>query len=115
MDALIASNYRFPGFHNSQCICHLQIKQTLRATYVCVTELADNPGTSITNAHELLREQIIREFYLESPVIFLERYTAESYHDDDRQEDVSIVEMLDGQPNWKPFSLSRYRQIFSVQ
>lgn len=50
--------------------------------YVVLTELAENPGTSITNAYEKIATAIYNDFLIQTPIEninWIEHYTNESY------------------------------------
>jgi hypothetical protein len=70
----------YAGFHNAPSHCRIRIyQQDGRVPVVIATELADNPGTSITNLAEQLCAEVIRarfpaRFEEEEPVIWIEHY-----------------------------------------
>lgn len=69
--------YNFVGNWKSQAHCHLRIYggDPDRPTVVIVTELESNPGTSITNAAEILAAQVVRDHDLDSDtLIWVEHY-----------------------------------------
>lgn len=61
-------------------LCHLRIFQKGKKTTVIATELAINPGKSVTNAAEAIATQVVEQFQLDpTKTRFIERYTNESY------------------------------------
>ena len=70
--------YVFGGLHSFKSVCSLVIDQS--RNLVIATEIADNPGTSITNAVDLLANQVCDEFKLDKQKLtWIERYTEQSY------------------------------------
>ena len=70
--------YVFGGLHSFKSVCSLVIDQS--RNLVIATEIADNPGTSITNAVDLLANQVCNEFQLDKQrLTWIERYTKQSY------------------------------------
>jgi hypothetical protein len=68
------------GYQNAPSRCRIRIfQQDGRTPVVIATELADNPGTSITNLAEQLCAEVIRAYFPvrfehEEPVIWIEHY-----------------------------------------
>lgn len=63
--------YEYKGIHNCDCKCDLRIKGNV----VVVSELENNPGTSITNAAEDLANQVCEEFGIDKEkVVWFECY-----------------------------------------
>lgn len=58
------ARYAYPSYWNLQAVCRLRIWQRGRATVAMMTELPENPGTSVTNQAEVLATQVCREFEL---------------------------------------------------
>jgi hypothetical protein len=112
--------FEYFDFNGKEAFCDLEIKVNDNITYVCFTELKENPGASVTNCMDLLIPKVQYEMDLaknSEDVIFLERYTADSYPDGDdifeEGEKVDLVEMRDKKVVWAPFDLEFYRKIFS--
>jgi len=61
--------------------CDLEILKGKKAT-VIVTEIADNPGTSVTNAFESIATQVYQQFLYEysiHDITWIEHYNQDSY------------------------------------
>lgn len=70
--------YEYTGFGGCDCVCDLEVYGNL----VIATERADNEGTSITNMAEQLATAVCQQFEIDpSKLIWIERYTANSYVD----------------------------------
>lgn len=82
--------WRFIGFSRHDALCRLQLLKKDDIALVMFTELAGNPGTSITNATEALATSVVHAFGL-SPrkCLFIEHYPADRATG--RDEDYSIV------------------------
>ena len=75
-ERIAVDRYRFRSAHGREAWCALEI---LRATegrrVVIATELAGNPGTSITNACEHLAYQVCVEFSIDpAELVWIEHY-----------------------------------------
>jgi hypothetical protein len=71
--------YPYPGFRDCESACRLRIWQQERASVVIVTELDDNPGTSVTNRAEALAMQVYRQYELWPPCTrWIEHYPPDS-------------------------------------
>lgn len=76
--------YEYKGFGGCYCVCDLEVYGNL----VIATEAGDNEGTSITNMAEQLAEAICQQFEINpSKLIWVERYTADSYDDGDADDE----------------------------
>lgn len=76
-----AARYAYPGYADREAACGLRIWQRDRASIVMITELADNPGTVVTNRAEALAMQICREFELWPHLTWwIEHYPASGPH-----------------------------------
>lgn len=63
--------YPYKGYNGCNCICGIEVINS----FVIVTELEENPGTSITNASESLAKQICNEFSIDpNKLILIEHY-----------------------------------------
>ncbi len=106
------SNFTTPPMTSTDnAICHLRILQDKTTTVVIATELATNPGMSITNAAEVLASKIIRQFHLNPKTTrFIEHYGQESYdYEEGRKRADTYDEVafswngsVATQPKWKP-------------
>lgn len=60
--------------------CHLEVLNNEDNTIVIATELADNPGMSITNAVECLIAQVCRSKVIDpATLVWIEHYSEKSY------------------------------------
>lgn len=83
--------------------CRLRLFQpaTAPVPVVVVSELADNPGMSITNSAEYIWRALARR--LDSlDFVMVEHYGAESYVGGRESETFDIVSVVDGEPDWTP-------------
>ena len=82
--------YEYTGYHGCDCVCDLEVYGNL----VIATERGDNTGTSITNMAERLAIAICQQFDIApGKLIWIERYTAESYEDRDTEDErLSLVQ-----------------------
>jgi len=68
--------FEFKGCHEASSKCDLDIRQTDIGTVVMITELADNQGTTITNAAEILLKQVCEHYGLTpNEIIWIEHYS----------------------------------------
>ena len=81
----------FPQIKNYNGVCSLQILPwTENKVVVILAEIADNPGTPITNAFEKVATQVYHKFLSEisiSDIIWIEHYNKNSYHNKDYNEE----------------------------
>ena len=54
------TRYEYKGYHGAPSVCGLEIRALEVGTLVVVTELPDNPGTSVTNMAENLATDVCR-------------------------------------------------------
>ena len=68
--------YEFIGFHGCRSQCALEILRLRDGrTAVIATEVADNPGTSVTNAFELLATDVCAWFAIDPRrLVWIEHY-----------------------------------------
>lgn len=65
------SELTFLGIHNRVSKCQIEVKGNL----VIVTELSDNPGTSVTNAAEIIATEVCKEYHIDpKELIYIEHY-----------------------------------------
>ena len=86
--------YNYPGYFDSPSACHLDLYERPDGAIIALcTELADNPGTSITNVTERLYTKIAKEFNIAPGSLrCIERYAEESYNGGrDNEESLAIV------------------------
>ena len=73
--------YEYPGFRNCDSKCDLEIVRSVgRTTLVICTELENNPGTSVTNAAEIIATRLCQEDPTIDPegLIWIEHYPERS-------------------------------------
>ncbi len=111
--------FTFHGNWNCAAKCGLDIKRLENKTaIVMLTELPDNPGTSVTNAYERVAT-IIRQTWLPDiapeDIVWVEHYPAQGEHAESF--DLVVMEWSGGYktPNWcrlpeKPLAL-REREV----
>jgi hypothetical protein len=71
--------YHYKGYWNCDAKCDVEIKKEQRKVTVILTELPDNPGTSVTNMVEHLATKIYHEFLSRTPIediAWIEHYPA---------------------------------------
>lgn len=72
---------------------------------VIVTELPDNPGTSICNAHKVIRAKICKDFNIQlNHLIYIEHWptwSAEEGGYDRDNEEYHLVRLSNEQPYWE--------------
>lgn len=111
-------NFRIQG-HSFDSVCWLKIP-TLKTSpaisnlvgvgvKVIVTELPDNPGMSICNAHEILRAKICQEFDIAAnDLVYLEHWPAWSAEEggyERNDENYHLVQLTEGKyPSWANLS-----------
>lgn len=84
MDKVFDGEYEFPGLHARQvCVCRLRVyrEEPWKGVIVVATELATNPGASITNAIEGLTGRVWRDFTPNAghPPMVFDHYDSTSY------------------------------------
>jgi hypothetical protein len=74
--------FEFKGFHGCRSCCALNIEQIEDGrTVVICSELEDNPGTSITNAVEMIASQAVNQLELDpAKLVWIEHYPPEKVH-----------------------------------
>jgi hypothetical protein len=73
------NTFEFNGFYGCYSKCGYRLEQTDKWTVLIVSELDDNPGTSITNAIEILFPQICDQLNLDlDNLVWLEHYPESS-------------------------------------
>lgn len=82
---LIGSNahFEYPGYQQAPSFCNVDVYRREDEQYVIVaTELAANPGTSVTNRCEIIATMIAKHFDIPSDrLIFIEQYNRTSFRD----------------------------------
>lgn len=92
-----------------RALCQLQVLRGENHTVVIVTELPDNPGTSVTNGAEELATKVVADLSLDPRCTrFIERYTPDSYerknpHDGETFDEVTFrwKEKTASNPRWR--------------
>ena len=96
--------YAYPGWRGYESACRLYIWQRERESVVMVTELADNPGTSITNRVEALAMQVYHEFELWPALArWIEHYPPDEQYDETFAEVTFSIDPQKGltRPQWR--------------
>jgi len=91
-----AGPFDFVGLHRFPARCHVRVWEgTGRLPVVIATELEDNPGTSITNAAELVASQVWEQLlpHAREGFVWIERYPARR----DRSGRIAPDSALDGE------------------
>lgn len=93
--------YNYYGIGNCECRCDIEIYGAL----VIVTELKDNPGTSITNWAEHLATKICRDNNIDmKSLVWVEHYPEEDY-------DLVTFEIENEAVNKKVFKSPKWQHI----
>lgn len=104
-------------------VCHLRIFQDKTGTIIIVTELATNPGLSITNAAEILASKIVKQFHLNPHTTrFIEHYGQESYELEEGRERADtfdeVIFSWQGKqamdPEWRPVHTEEITNLLTV-
>lgn len=70
--------FPFLASNGSQSKCRVRVYSPDDAArdshVVIVTELPDNPGSSVTNSAEVIAAEVMARFHLQPPVVFVEHY-----------------------------------------
>jgi hypothetical protein len=68
--------FEYRGFHGFPSLCELELIPLADGRLVAIaTERSDNPGTSVTNAAELLASQVCDQFRIDpDPLVWIEHY-----------------------------------------
>ena len=122
-ERIVVDRYRFRPPHRCDAWCGLEIlKATEARTAVIATELADNPGMSITNACEYLASRVCAEFSIDpTELVWIEHYTYPAPGGENRRlrsydrvtfrVPVSRQEALVAEPQWRPMSEQDWREL----
>ena len=112
----------FPGLHRRPARCRLRVIEPNspgRPTVMVLSELADNPGASITNAAEQAWQAAARRTGLypgsglePHTAIYIEHYPGDRYH---RPETFDVVTFDDPQtftgPEWRPLGPLEFSEL----
>ena len=112
MSRLFSGRFNYKGYGRQIAACHLDayFDQDLRKVFI-VTEIADNPGCSITNGAEMVADAIEEKFGLghvfgpssNRACTLVEHYDAHSYPSRSNQDDYSIVEVKEEHKTGKEY------------
>lgn len=81
--------YTFRGYHSDGAICRVRIfEPSGRPPVIMVTELPENPNTSVTNMAEYLAAELLERHFpervgLPEPVVWIEHYPPRGKEGDD--------------------------------
>ena len=82
---------------------------------VVLSEVANNPGASVTNAAEYLAEQVRARFLGGRDAIFVEHYpVAIGGHDEDTYDQVTFEQDFSGRyckPTWKHLGMAGFKAL----
>ena len=71
--------YSYQGYTRIESFCGLKLLERDGNTLVILTELPDNPGTSVTNCVEKIATKVLKEFRLDwHDITWIEHYPAAS-------------------------------------
>jgi hypothetical protein len=75
-ERIVIDRFHFTGFHGCRSCCALEIIRVADGrSAVIATELPDNPGTSITNAFELVASAVCLQFAIDPHrLVWIEHY-----------------------------------------
>lgn len=75
-ERIVIDRYAFTGLHGCASHCGLEIDRLIDGRWVVVaTELEDNPGTSVTNAFEIIATVVCRQFDIDPlRLVWIEHY-----------------------------------------
>lgn len=109
--------FNYKGFGRCESKCGVTIIDENGKKTVVLTELPDNPGTSITNFVEGIATLVHNQFLPDTPpesIRFIEHYPSESRGGDDETFDLVILKW-DGKqfrgPLWKPLPAEEVEKI----
>ena len=102
--------FDFRGIHDAPSRCHLRIyRHPNRPVIVVATELADNPGSSVTNALPGLADAVCSSFDIDPDVLlWVEHYPADRF----TAECIQRVDLAsDRGPAWFELSQARLEEL----
>lgn len=116
--------YTFQGYFGARSVCRLRIyhvrlgdqQGNVTRPLVVLTELANNPGTSVTNAAELLATKVEREYQLPPSTLWVEHYDRggeEDTYDQVAYEGRNAEGELRG-PCWRHMELTDLQHLLDV-
>jgi len=71
---IIAREQRYRGYHGCASRCRLRVYQHGTTTVLLVSEIPENPGTSITNRAEALATALVRQYAQGPDWVWIEHY-----------------------------------------
>lgn len=103
-------HYR-PEWSGIQAHCRLRIRAHRGKDVVIASELADNPGMSITNAVGWLLPQVVEKYGLDiEDVCWIEHYAWPG-----EPERFDLVTLHNGSPNWQSLALEQVEVLAGVE
>lgn len=94
MDALV-EKFEYEGYHGCESFCKVEIYGKNKLALVVMTELKNNPGTSVTNRSEAIASMVVTRYGLApSRTLFIEHYDHNSYHGGNDKPTYSMVTYL---------------------
>lgn len=112
---MMFNTFEFKGFFDCYSKCGYRLEQTDKWIVIIVSELEDNPGTSITNAVEILFPQVCEHFGLyPGRVVWIEHYPESSLAAGNW--DIVTMDFDDNKPiilspKWERISKDQVKQI----
>lgn len=77
----LIAQFPYIGYFEAESFCKVEIVGTNHHALIVMTELKNNPGTSITNRSERIAEEIVHRYGLEpGRCVFVEHYNEHSYN-----------------------------------
>ena len=109
---IVIDRFHFTGYHGCRSCCALEVLRLSDGrTVVIATELADNPGTSVTNAFEIVATEACRRFAIDpARLAWVEHYGYASAFEAGNPRPYDLVEFelmplgsryLVGSPSWR--------------
>lgn len=109
--------FAYTDYNRKQCVCDLDI---YNGSLVVVTERADNPGMSITNAAEIVATEIVsaaRDLGVDATKwLYVEHYPVSEYHDDDTYDIVEFT-WINGRasrPTWRHLPRKKFAELINI-
>lgn len=112
VESIWIDRFEFRGLHGCHSCCALRIQRLLDGrTLVICSELEDNPGTSITNAVEILGSVIVSHLALDpAKLVWVEHYPPGPVHGKKADWDLVTfgrlvhdgVRSIFADPSWRP-------------
>ena len=117
-----SSRLEFVGPNHRTGVCRIEVLPLADGrTTIIATELAENTGTSITNAAEQAATEACRRFNIDPHrLVWIEHYNSESYRQRSREETYDLVSfssinpvaaVIFDDPDWKPMTAADWENL----